>query len=138
MKICPLCKNSKIQTLETLRFDELVFLYQRKFKTNVSHLIKEDLQYCECQTCKLRFFDPLITGDEKFYNFLQPFDWYYVADKEEFLLAKKFIGAKDMVLEIGSGAGTFAKHVQGGYIGLDFSPKAKEMAAQNGIKIENE
>jgi 2-polyprenyl-3-methyl-5-hydroxy-6-metoxy-1,4-benzoquinol methylase len=106
---------------------------------DVSYLINQDIDFCECQNCKLRFYNPLITGDEKFYNSLQKFDWYYMDDKEEYQYAKKFIGPNDKVLEVGCGKGAFAKHIASkNYIGLDLSQNAKEMAAKNGINIENE
>jgi 2-polyprenyl-6-hydroxyphenyl methylase/3-demethylubiquinone-9 3-methyltransferase len=60
-------------------------------------------------------------------------------DEEEYQYVKKFIGPNDKVLEVGCGKGAFAKHIASkDYIGLDISQNAKEMAAKNGIKIENE
>ena len=104
-----------------------------------SYLLNEDINYCECLNCKLRFYDPLITGDEKFYNSLQKFGWYYMDEKEEYVYAKEYIKSSDKVLEVGSGKGAFAKHLPTkDYIGLDFSENAKKMAAENGIAIENE
>ncbi len=136
---CPLCKNKSITELEVINKNELSILYKKLTGIDFSYLLKEDLKYCECDKCKLRFYNPMITGDEKFYNALQKFDWYYMDEKEEYLYAKNYIKSSDKVLEVGSGKGAFAKHLTTkDYIGLDFSENAKKMAAENGITIENE
>ena len=136
---CPLCNGKNIIVLETINKTDIVIVYRKMLDIDVSYLINQDIDFCECQNCKLRFYNPLITGDEKFYNSLQKFDWYYMDDKEEYQYAKKFISPNDKVLEVGSGKGAFAKHLATkDYIGLDLSQNAKEMAAKNGINIENE
>lgn len=82
---------------------------------------------------------PPITGDERFYNALQQFDWYYMEDKYEYHYAKKFIRPEDKVLEVGCGKGAFARILDTKkYIGLDFSSKARELAEDYGIVIMNE
>jgi len=113
----------------------------RRYKklTGITGLIKDVVEYCECELCKLRYFFPLITGDEAFYNTLQAIDWYYLDQKAEYLEAKKHIERTDTVLEVGSGKGAFVKFLPTKqYIGLDFSTNAKEMALKDGIIIENE
>jgi len=136
---CPLCKEQNIKILETINKNELLKLYKKMTSIDFSYLLNEDINYCECLNCKLRFYDPLITGDEKFYNSLQKFGWYYMDEKEEYVYAKEYIKSSDKVLEVGSGKGAFAKHLPTkDYIGLDFSENAKKMAAENGIAIENE
>ena len=72
---------------------------------------------------------PGIVGDEKFYNALQKFQWYYQEEKSEFKFAKEFIKPNDKVLDIGCGKGAFAKLITcKEYVGLDLSSKASEMA----------
>jgi len=136
---CPLCENTSIKKLETVNKDDLVHLYKRMTEIDFGYLITQDIDYCECQKCKLKYFDPLVTGDEKFYNAFQKFEWYYMDEKEEYVYAKDYIQPTDKVLEVGSGKGAFFKHIStNSYIGLDFSENAKKMAAENGIIIENE
>jgi len=136
---CPLCNENKVKKLKQLRSKDISKLYKKMTDIDFSYLLKEDITFCECQSCKLRFFDPLITGDEKFYNSLQKFDWYYMDEKEEYHYAKKYIQKTDKVLDVGSGKGAFAKHLETkDYIGLDFSENAKKMATENGIEIETE
>jgi len=135
---CPLCENVDISLLETVSKNNLISLYYDMTEVDFSYLIQKDIIYCECKNCKLKFFDPLITGDEKFYNALQKFDWYYMDEKEEYHYAKKFIQNASSVLEVGSGKGAFAKHIKDStYVGLDFSENAKNMAAENGVLVEN-
>ncbi len=136
---CPLCESVQINNLEEINKDDLTKLYKKMTGVDFSYLINKNINFCECGNCKLRFYDPLITGDEKFYNSFQKFDWYYMDEKDEYLEAKKYINSTDKVLEVGSGKGAFAKHLTSkDYIGLDSSKNAKLMAAKNGIHIENE
>ncbi len=138
MVSCPLCLSSNIKKITTLRKDDLVRLYST-IQVNISSLVSTDIDYQFCENCHLYFYNPMLTGDENFYNQLQHNDWYYSDDKEEFNFSKKFIAENAKVLEVGSGKGAFAKHLKTtNYTGLDFSTNAKKMAEINGIKIENE
>lgn len=137
--ICPLCKNEEIHLLEVVDKTLLSSQYKKLTGVDFSYLITEDLQYCECDKCKLRFFNPLITGDEAFYKALQKFDWYYLDEKNEYDEAVKYISSTDKVLDVGSGKGAFSKLLPTkDYVGLDRSQNAKMMAAKNGILVENE
>lgn len=136
---CPLCKGIDIIYLERIDNKYLIRLYKKMLSKDFSYLINSSISYCECQNCNLKFFTPLITGDEKFYNCLQELDFYYMDDKEEFIKAKQYIKQTDKVLEVGSGKGAFAKCIPTkDYVGLDFSLKAKELAAEHGVVIKNE
>lgn len=134
---CPLCTSNKIKKLDSLDRNALISLYEKLTKVNFSYLIDQNIDYCECQKCKLRFYDPFIIGDEKFYNALQNFNWYYLDEKFEYEEAAKYIKLNDAVLDVGSGKGAFAKLLPTkNYIGLDTSEGAREMASKDGIKIE--
>lgn len=136
---CPLCSSTTIVFLEKIKRRDLLKLYKNLTGKDFSYLINQDLEYYFCKHCELKFYFPLITGDEQFYNTLQKFNWYYLNNKYEFDYAKKFIKKRDHVLEIGAGRGVFAKKLlTKNYIGLDTSQKAKELANKEGIKIENE
>ena len=136
---CPLCENKEISKLKNIKKKDLLQLYKKLTKIDFSYLINQDINLCECKKCKLKFYYPLITGDEKFYNSLQHFNWYYGDGKKEHLDAALYINFTDKVLEVGSGKGTFVKYLPTkDYTGLDFSSNAKAMAAENGVVIENE
>jgi 2-polyprenyl-3-methyl-5-hydroxy-6-metoxy-1,4-benzoquinol methylase len=135
---CILCESRKIQRLEKIKKEGLVLLYKKMLGIDINYLISQDIDFFRCQTCSLGFFYPAITGDEKFYNSLQNFDWYYMDEKYEYEFARKFIGPEDKVLEVGCGKGAFAKYLDTkNYVGLDFSENAKKMASKNGIVVEN-
>lgn len=135
---CPLCNNDKITTLETIKKIDLIKLYKKLCGKDLSYLIPNDIDFCICHNCDLRFYYPLVTGDEYFYNSFQKLSWYYLDVKDEYSYAKQFVSKKDRVLEIGSGKGAFAKYIpSNSYTGLDFSEKAKAMAKDNNITIEN-
>ena len=106
---CVLCKYRYVSVLDKIKSGDLVRLYRKFLNVDFSYLIKQDFIYYECQNCKLRYYDPPITGDEKFYQELQKFGWYYMDSKKEFEIAKLHINEQDRILEIGSGKGAFLR-----------------------------
>jgi len=139
--ICPLSKSDNAKLLERIPIADLAALYKRLYGANIARLYPDRTHIDVWQSTEsdLIWFDPLVPGDEAFYNTLQARDWYYVDHKHEFDVAARFISPKSKVLEVGSGKGNFGRFIQSeSYVGLDFSIKAKEMAAKNGIDVRNE
>lgn len=139
---CPLCESSDCKTLENVKKDDLIHLYKRAFRVDVSTLVNSNISYIHCQKCDLRFFvddnNQIPTGDDGFYNAFNKFPWYYMAEKNEYQYAKKHIKPSDKVLEVGCGKAAFAKFIPTkDYTGLEFSTDAKKLAAKSGINIEN-
>jgi SAM-dependent methyltransferase len=98
--------------------------------------ISSDLDYRHCRGCGLRFFSPLITGDQAFYEELQRFSWYYLEEKPEYDLAMSYLPKTGSILEIGAGKGAFAKHLTSHeYVGLEFSEQAIRFAKERGIHL---
>lgn len=136
---CPLCETKEITTIEKIKKNELNLAQKKITGKDFSYLINSDIFYCECKNCHLKFFSPLITGDEEFYNSLQHLPWYYSEEKEEYAYVQQFITKEDKVLDVGCGKGAFSKYLnKENYTGLDFSTNAKEMAEKNNITIKNE
>lgn len=138
---CPLCASKKNTLLEIIDNKKLIKQYKSLTQVDFSYLINENLKYCECDKCRLRFFDPLITGDEAFYKSLQKFEWYYPDDKLEYQYAKDYIESGDTVLDVGSGKGAFSQYAlekSAKFIGLDFSENAKTLAQNNGVDVRLE
>lgn len=122
--------------LTTVPRAELVALYRRELATDIASLVDGDLEFYFCPRCHIKFFYPVIPGDEPFYNSLQEFDWYYVTDKPEYQVAKVHIASGDTVLDVGSGRGAFAGHLpHATFIGLDASEHAGEMARSAGVDV---
>lgn len=138
---CILCNSRVIDNIEKIDIKSLIKLYSKMTNIDFSYLLNGNtkLMYNQCRKCGLKYFTPLIVGDEKFYNSFQEIDWYYMNEKEEYQYAKKFIKNNNKVLEVGCGKGAFARIVPTNcYVGLDLSEKAKKMASKNGVKIKNE
>lgn len=140
MSLCPLCQSSHRQEVGAAALDDLAHAYQQQLQIDISLPDTEGpLRLWRCGNCDLRYYDPMTTGDEWFYEALQRFDWYYLADKEEYGVAAGYISEHDKILEIGSGRAAFAKKVRcGSYLGLEFSSSAIRMAAEQGIELVGE
>ena len=136
--VCPLCNSSDNQLIEVINTDEIKDAYLRYLNVKADLKAKE-IRYIVCSSCNLGFFDPMATGDEKFYEQLQKFDWYYMTDKPEYYLAKKYLPSAGKVLEVGSGKAAFAKVVgKDNYVGLEFNDEAISRAKSTGINLIKE
>jgi SAM-dependent methyltransferase len=137
---CPLCHSSNGSILELISLADLSKLYRKSLGFNINYLFSTDtIHLVSCSNCKLQYYSPATSGDEKFYSRLQQEEWYYVTDKEEYNYAKEFINPGSKVLEIGSGKGAFAKKLSSvDYTGLEFSAEAIKIAEKQGIKLVNE
>lgn len=137
---CLLCRSGNIHTIEVVRVRDIRRLYAESLKIDVGYLFPcKTLNFSHCKDCDLKYFDPPVTGDQRFYEALQEHDWYYLEEKEEYHYASSFITESHSVLDIGCGKAAFAGIIKSAnYTGLDFSLHAKEIAASRGIRIANE
>jgi len=112
-------------------------MYKKIFNISIGlDYILNDILLTQCNFCDLKFFYPMITGDEDFYDSLQKNYWYYLAHKSEYNFAKKFVRSNHDVLEIGCGYGAFAEMIEcKSYTGLEFSPEAIKKANNKGISV---
>lgn len=137
---CPLCCSENTVLLERLPFRKITDLYEKYLQVRVDHLMQaESLAYCVCKQCDLRFFSPPYSGDERFYNALQQYAWYYAEEKKEYAHAASHIKSEDALLDIGAGRGAFARMVpQARYTGLEFSSEARNLAEREGTRVINQ
>ncbi|MDH3346852.1 MAG: class I SAM-dependent methyltransferase [Desulfobulbaceae bacterium] len=138
---CPLCKSTKHTVRSNIASVDLINVYKSQFNINIKKYFYniDIIKLVKCNTCNLQYYDPTISGDEYFYNHFQKFDWYYMDDKNEYHLSKKYIQNDHKLLEIGSGKGAFSHYIKNSnYTGLDFSLNAKEMAKKEGIEVKNQ
>jgi SAM-dependent methyltransferase len=141
IKECILCNSGKIKIGQKIKKTDLVDLYFKNFQFDISKEIEEDLLcYYNCSNCHTNFFDPKFAGSGFFYEQLQVHrKQYYSAQRKEFYFAKEHISNNDKVLEIGSGAGFFAKLIGvKKYVGLEFNDKAILDAKKEGIMLLKE
>jgi SAM-dependent methyltransferase len=141
---CILCSNAdQKKVVDSFRVNDLKHIYKKRFpdydfeREFANHT--GDVKVLSCSHCDLLYFSPQIAGSDRFYEYLQKFDWYYSVNKPEFDFAKRHIGKNDHVLEIGSGSGFFAKNLEcGSYIGLEFNDESIKNAALNGVTLLKE
>ncbi len=139
--LCPLSGSAKVVLLEKISKDTLAKMYEKMLNDSMLsefNSIKE-ISFYYCSESDLKFFYPMVTGSELFYEKLQNFDWYYLDEKEEYEYASSYIKPADKVLEIGCGKGGFSEKITAQeYTGLEFSQKAQTWASQKNIMVLNE
>lgn len=135
---CPLCASQKTELIESIRVADLNILYSKIL--GIRNALKADnLEYRECKECTLKFFWPMETGTESLYKQLQAFDWYYMADKQEYQIALRFLPSAGSILEVGAGKAAFANLIgTDRYTGLEFNDGAIEQASRDGINLQKE
>jgi len=140
MQPCPLCRSPSSQVVETLDAGKIAALYRKAYGLDVRHLFAEpQLAFRRCGDCDLRFFEAARAGDQAFYAGLNRNEWYYMEEKPEFEFARQVIGDAGAVLEVGAGAGLFARKLaRERYTGLEFSESAARYAERAGIRLLNE
>lgn len=138
---CPISGSSEVTLLEKITTKSLIKAYQDSLDLDVFSELKEvvEIGFYHCQESDIKFFYPMVTGSESFYEKLQKFDWYYQDEKEEYDYATNYIKASDTVLEIGCGKGAFAQKIKSlDYTGLEFSKQAVQFASELRLNILNE
>lgn len=135
---CPLCSSTRIELLESIAGESLRKLYSSIVDVSgLSSDLWRDCAYVLCKNCDLRFFEPAVCGDEKFYNTLQTYPWYYQDEKNEFGMAAVHLKPGMAVLDVGAGKGVFKQYATGcEYTGLEFSEEAQKYAGKRGVTIE--
>jgi SAM-dependent methyltransferase len=135
---CPLCNSHNVDLVETINAHEIEYQYKRNFAVSASFQA-DSVDYLVCNECKLGFFNPMASGDEILYEQLQKFDWYYMNDKPEFDLAKKYLPDSGSILEVGAGRAAFATVVgKSRYVGLEFNDAAIARARGEGVALLKE
>ncbi|MFN7946113.1 MAG: class I SAM-dependent methyltransferase [Blastocatellia bacterium] len=138
---CPLCHSNSLRTLERVAVADLIALYQKKLRVDVTAEFSghKELSLNECAGCELKFFLPFIEGSAEFYDSLQQHDWYYLHEKSEYRFASQQISERASVLDVGCGAGRFADHLPGRHFtGLELSHAAREKATARGLNVRSE
>lgn len=135
---CPLCAGAGHDLLESLRYEDIRWLYRRVHRLDIPAAIASTIDLHRCHHCQLRFYWPQVGGTPAFYERLQALPWYYSEDKAEYRLASQHIAAGQSVLEIGCGAGSFASYLPPGcvYQGLEYNQAAIEKACRRGLQVE--
>lgn len=136
---CPSCRNdNKINIVEKIYSDEIIAHYNAT-GLNIEHLFKDIpvVTLYECKKCGLKYFYPVVLGDDAYYSHLQKEDWYFIrADRYEYEYASTLVQKNNNVLDIGCGRGVFSKYIDCNfYQGLEFSTKAIDLAKEDKINV---
>lgn len=135
---CPLCHSSNTRLVEIINTSEIREAYLNSYGITFDFQSNE-MQYVRCLNCALHFFDPMTPGDEKLYEQLQKFEWYYMSDKPEYSVVARLLPASGKILEVGSGKGAFAQLIgRDRYVGLEFNDEAIFKAKNIGINLIKE
>jgi 2-polyprenyl-3-methyl-5-hydroxy-6-metoxy-1,4-benzoquinol methylase len=133
---CPLCRSLSNSRIELLEPRLLSRLYKTRLGIDLSGTNGDQIELRACACCDLKFYHPTVAGEEKFYESLQRFDWYYLADKEEYDIAAQYVTDGSSVLEIGVGYGAFATKIKAkSYVGLELSDSAITVARRQGLSV---
>lgn len=142
----PITKSNNVRIITKISTEELTQKYLNAFKIDVSYLLKgiDEIFLLLCMDTGYKFFYPWdISGDGKFYEQLQEYDWYYMPWKWEHEQAFKLINPKDQILEVGCGSAGFLKEVNNriksiSLTGLELNQAAIESGRKHGINILSE
>jgi 2-polyprenyl-3-methyl-5-hydroxy-6-metoxy-1,4-benzoquinol methylase len=135
---CVLCGSTDTFTEENIAAKSILELYGGEQRELVRQELRGNarIRVVRCSNCFLYFFDPALPGSHAYYESLQSFEWYYLKDKAEYAMARKRIPPGTRVLEIGCGAGWFARYIpQCIYTGLEYSETAAAAAGSAGLDV---
>jgi 2-polyprenyl-3-methyl-5-hydroxy-6-metoxy-1,4-benzoquinol methylase len=140
MANCLLCNSDDIIEVGSVQVKEIAKKYLKIFNADITNLFSyHEIKLIQCRSCDLKFYSPLVPGDENFYAVLQQSENYYRKNKEEYIIAAKFITGGAKVLDVGCGSGEFRKFIpENDFVGLEFSREAIKTGTENGCKILNE
>lgn len=138
--VCPSCSAEKVERKEAIA-SQLIEEYYAENGVDVRYLFEDVslLRRYGCEDCGLQFFQPVVLGDDRYYQAMQKGDWYYLEEKPEYDYVAKWIEAEERVLDVGSGRGAFSRKINSSfYQGLEFSQSAVELAAREGVNVITE
>ena len=137
---CPLTNSTNIKLERSIK-TALIINKWRQDGIDVSRFFinLDEIKLYRCLDGGYRFFYPFdLEGDNKFYQDLQKFPWYYMDWKWEYGEAQNLINPGDQVLEIGCGKGDFiAKLKQRGNetTGLEFNEAAVRKCREKNLAV---
>jgi SAM-dependent methyltransferase len=140
--LSPLTRAQSVTLEEMLDAERIVAQYKAEYAFDASVYFKnvDSVALYRCNETGYRFFyPPRIAGDSELYEHLQKQrPGYYASWRWEHDLADKYITERDYVLDVGCGSGWFLQKLLDRNVrcaGLEFSPRAVETAASNGLQV---
>ena len=139
----PLTNSKNIKLKRTIKTNFLINAWK---KSNIDvarfFLGLDEIYLYECMDTGFKFFYPQnLEGDNRFYEDLQKFPWYYMNWKWEYEKALKLIEPDFSILEIGCGPGDFLKKLKEKNIknvGLEFNDEAIKKCHKKKLTVHQE
>jgi SAM-dependent methyltransferase len=129
----PLYPGGQTKHIRDISVKKIKSIY-KEFGIDTSYLFKnhKSVSIYECINTTYKFYYPYdITGDSKFYEHFQNFEWYYMPWKWEHEVTKKYLKDGLSVLEVGCAHGAFLKKINELYelnesVGLELNESTPE------------
>ena len=141
-----MCGCDRIDIVDQLPFSDLRLLYLENCQVDIMECLdkkydEELVHLYRCQACGLEFYPSALCGNERLYDALKKFDWYYKDDKWEFDVAILDAREAKNVLEVGCGPGLFLEKVRAIYRekkikGLEVNRDAVWRCQERGLDVE--
>jgi SAM-dependent methyltransferase len=134
---CPVCGGEAAHTLH-LRAQEQKSDIEKRFHAN-SALEFPDYDIYTCRNCDLQFADPMLPGDNDFYEWLGHQPTYHAEERREWSIVRDEIARRNakVVLDVGCGGGKFIETLSGvDARGIDINRPAIEAARRKGLNVE--
>ena len=141
-KACLLCGSTRTFLASAYSADSIVERWRNEYGIDVRQYFggHVDVLSWKCRSCGLRFFDSCMGGDSELYTQLQHHEMYYLNEKWEFHMARRFIPLDARLLEVGCGTGSFLMGLsQGAKVqacGIEMNPEAVIAAQSKGLNVE--
>lgn len=120
--VCPLTGAPDVALIQHIPTRYLIDRYRRDLDIDLGDIFDglDRIGFYESRATGLKFFTPAFTAPPDIYANLRQQGWYDPPDKFEFTIGAAAVKPGDRVLDIGSGAGHFARHVaHADYVGID-------------------
>ena len=109
----PLSKTSSVELVKNISTKNIINSY-KTYNINVSSYFSglKEIAVYKCKETGYKFYYPFnLSGDSKFYEHFQNFDWYYMPWKWEHEITKSYLKDDINVLEVGCAQGAFIKKI---------------------------
>lgn len=133
--LCPLTGTRDIRVIQRIPAKLLIDRYRRDLGIDIADAFDgiDSIAFCESPATGLKFFSPAIAGASDLYAGLRGQGWYDPDNKYEFSIGAATTRPGDRVLDIGCGAGQFARHVpEARYVGHDADGAGQGAATLSG------
>jgi 2-polyprenyl-3-methyl-5-hydroxy-6-metoxy-1,4-benzoquinol methylase len=140
----PLTFSNNVIEIGKINSFEIINIYSSYFKINIEPFLKNipEIKILKCLDTQYMFYYPFeVEGNEKYYELMSKFDWYYNPSRWEHIKALEIINEKDSVLEVGAGSGSFLNQLKKKtplITGLELNGEAIKEAKNLGLELKKE